>query len=345
MASFRAYVVRAVAILTMVGSIAVARRSVPSSTQSDLFAYERAPDALAPWPVLDIYLLDTEGRKLRALTNDGYSHNPSWSPDGQRILFIHDTALNSKSAETSDTHYSVELKVINRDGSNPRLLLRLETPILQAAWSPDEELVAASYSPDEWASTAKPGEPPSPPATGLFLIRLDGQGAPRLLFREGYTPAWSRDGRRIAFSSHLSNNHWAVHVANADGSKEIQLTDPGLDAGSPLWSPDGRHIAFDARVSGRNEIFTMDENGSRQRQLTTDHTWECFAPSWSPDGQRIAFYCTAVSAPCSAGRAGPNSSENKCVRRIFVTPAFDAYPTPEQLTKEDGAFPVFAPKR
>jgi dipeptidyl aminopeptidase/acylaminoacyl peptidase len=171
-------VVHAVAILTMVGSIAVARRSVPSSNQSDMIAYEHAPDALAPWPVLDVYLLDTEGRKLRALTNDGHSHNPSWSPDGQRILFIHDTAVNPKLAETSDTHYPVELQVMNRDGSNPRLLLRLETPILQAAWSPDEKSIAATYSPDEWASTAKPGEPPSPPATGLFLIPSDGRGPP-----------------------------------------------------------------------------------------------------------------------------------------------------------------------
>jgi Tol biopolymer transport system component len=345
--SFRDYVVHAVAMLTMVCVIASARLVAPSSDKTDIIVYEHSPAALAPWPVLDIYLLDTEGRKSRALTNDGHSHTPRWSPDGQRILFIHDTARHAKARETGDTefHYPFELYVMNRDGSNPRLLRRLETPILQAAWSPDDESIAATYSPKEWAGTARPGEPPSPPVTGLFLLPLDGRGTSRLLFRDGFTPAWSPDGRRLALSAHLPDNHWAVHVGNADGFKKIQLTDPSLDAGSPSWSPDGRHIAFDARVGGHTEISTMDENGSRQRQLTTDHNWECSAPSWSPDGERIAFHCSPVSSPCSAGNAGPNLNTSKCVRRVLVTPAFDPQATPLQLTKEDGAFPVFAPKK
>jgi Tol biopolymer transport system component len=289
-------------MLTMVGAIASTTLGAPSSEPTDTIVYEHAPDALAPWPVLDIYSLDTESGKSRALTNDGHSHTPSWSSDGLRILFIHDAALRGKASETADTesHYPLERCVMNRDGSNPRLLRRLETAILQAVWSPDNKSIAATYSPREWERTAKQGNPPSPPVTGLFLIPLDERSEPRLLFKEGFTPA---------------------------------------------WSPDGRHIAFDALVDGHEKISTMDENGSRQRQLTTDLDWDCSAPSWSPDGERIAFYCTAVSSPCRAGSAGPDSSENKCVRRVFVTRAFDPSATPLQLTKEDGASPVFAPKR
>lgn len=77
--SFRDYVVHAVAVLTMVGVTASARHVSPSE-QTDIIVYEHAPDAIAPWPVLDVYLLDTEGRKPRALTTDGHSHTPSWSP-------------------------------------------------------------------------------------------------------------------------------------------------------------------------------------------------------------------------------------------------------------------------
>ena len=107
--SFRDYVVHAVAVLTMVGVTASARHVSPSE-QTDIIVYEHAPDAIAPWPVLDVYLLDTEGRKPRALTTDGHSHTPSWSPDGQRILFIHDNALHAKARKTADieSHYPVE---------------------------------------------------------------------------------------------------------------------------------------------------------------------------------------------------------------------------------------------
>jgi Tol biopolymer transport system component len=334
-------VINSLATLALVGAIASARPERPSE-HTDIIVYEHAPDALAPWPVLDIYLLDAQGTKSHALTNDGHSHNPSWSGDGQRILFIHDIAAPGKWQESSesDSHHSIELYVMNRDGSNSHLLRRFEAPILQAAWSPDNKWIGATYSTKEWEDTSKPGNQPTPPAVGLFLLPADTPGTPRLLFKEAYTAAWSPDGMRLAFSARLPNNHWAVHVANVDGSREVQLTDPSINGGSPAWSPDGRHIAFDATLDGHDQIFVMDENGSEQHPLTTDYNWDCHAPSWSPDGERIAFYCSPISSPCRAGNAGPNSDENRCVRRVFVMEVFAPKATPVQLTKEDGAFPV-----
>src|SRR5579859_7454166 len=60
--------------------------------------YDHAPDGSPPWPVTDIYSMVVDGRSVKALTNDGHSHNPSWSPDGRRIVFIHDSALETKPA-------------------------------------------------------------------------------------------------------------------------------------------------------------------------------------------------------------------------------------------------------
>ena len=349
----RTWIYAMFAILVIVSVAATPRSPAPSADKPETIIYEHSPDERAPWPILDIYSLVTDSKSVRALTNDGHSHTPSVSPDGQHILFVHDAAPHTKlphhEPSETDSHHPIELYVMNRDGSNPRLIRRMETAILRATWSPDGKTIAATaaYLPEESAGVEmNAGEPPKPPVTGLFLFPLDGPGEPRLLFRDAFTPAWSPDGHRIAFSARQRGSRWAIHVANVNGSGEIELTDPTLNAGSPVWSPDGRHIAFDAFVGGHSwqEIFTMDEDGSRQRQLTTDYNWECSAPSWSHDGEKIAFYCRSVSSPCGAGVGGKSGKRGGCIRRVFMTSAFDLQAKPAQLTEHDGAFPVFAPQ-
>jgi len=341
------------AILAVV-VVAVSPIYGPSSADKlDTIVYEHAPDEHAPWPMLDIYSLDTDNKNPRPLTKDGHSHTPSWSGDGQHILFIHDGKLHTKppyhlTAET-ESHHPVELYIMNRDGSSPHLVRRFETPILQASLSPDGKMVAATaaFLPGRSAGPgAMPEDPTKQPIPGLFLFPLDGQSEPHLLFRDAFTPAWSPDGNRVAFSVHLPGSRWAVHVSQVDGSGEVQLTDPSLNASSPSWSPDGRHIAYEASTEGHGlrEIFTMDADGSRQCQLTTDYNWECSAPSWSHRGEKIAFYCRSASAPCGAGVGGHSGKPSGCVRRVFITSAFDPRQKPVQLTDQDAAFPVFAPK-
>lgn len=54
------------------------------------------------------------------LTNDGHSHTPAWSPDGRRILFVHDSTLQTKPAyreeKEFESYHSVELYVMDKDG-------------------------------------------------------------------------------------------------------------------------------------------------------------------------------------------------------------------------------------
>jgi Tol biopolymer transport system component len=348
MNSFRSREALTLTILTLVGAAASVRPDAPGHKESaGRIVYEHAPDGRAPWPIIDIYSVDTDGASVKALTNDGHSHTPSWSPDGRRILFVHDASLRTKPPYREGTefesHHPVELYAMDRDGSSPHLLRRLEEAIFSAAWSPDGKTLAVTYLPKEWRKLPSTlGEPIAP---GLFLFSADGQGEPRLLFRDAFTPAWSPDGKKLAFSARLPGSRWAVHVANADGSKEVQLTDPSLDAGSPAWSPDGKQIAFEAFLDGhrRRQIFVMDENGSGSRQLTTDANWACEHPSWSPDGKQITFFCRLASAPCAAGVGSSQLFPSGCVRRISLISPHNPQPKPTQLTEHDGAFPAFAP--
>ncbi len=333
-------------VLAGVGAAALFRGPVPAQQRGvGTIAYTHAPDGGDPWPVNDIYSIGADGSNRKILTHDGHSHDPSWSPDGRRILFIHDAALRTAPAYREEkgfeSYHPVELYVMDADGGNRHLLRRLEPVIYYAAWSPDGKTIAIACIPETWVDHPPAGGEPM--RAGLFLLPANGEGEPRLLVRGAFTPAWSPDGKRLAYSLEQPRGQWAVHVVNADGSHDVQLTDSKHTAGSPAWSPDGKSIAYDEFVErGPQQVFVMEADGSHARQLTSNPNWTCLHPSWSPDGRRLAFSCISAAAPrggiSSAGTVLP-----PCTRRLFILSMSDAESRPTEIDEHDGTFPAFAP--
>jgi len=112
-------------------------------------------------------------------------------------------------------------------------------------------------------------------ATGTSLQISDGGvGADR-------SPAWSPDGRRIAFAAERDGNT-DIYTMNTDGTDERRLTtDPGLDD-DPEWSPDGRRIAFTSEMDGNTDIWVMDADGSNKERLTSDPAIDLDPSWWAP---------------------------------------------------------------
>jgi Tol biopolymer transport system component len=112
---------------------------------------------------------------------------------------------------------------------------------------------------------------------------------------DDWTPAWSPDGKRLAFSSIRAGN-WEIFVVDvacmADPEtcpdQTTQITTDGNANILPVWSPDGSRIAFSSKASGNWDIYTMNNSGSDVRQITTDPAND-LSPAWSPDGQQVAF--------------------------------------------------------
>ena len=78
-------------------------------------------------------------------------------------------------------------------------------------------------------------------------------------------PAWSADGRRIAFAEQHRSGNWVIYSIDADGSGRRQVTDERDSSQDPSWSPDGNRIAFVAQTEGQESVAVIDADGTGRR--------------------------------------------------------------------------------
>jgi TolB protein len=142
-------------------------------------------------------------------------------------------------------------------------------------------------------------EPPGGGYCGVvYVMNADGSGQRRLTnggaptgCGQEHRPAWSPDGRRMAFVRHDPQFGISgppdIWVMNVDGTAGRRVA-RNVGWSVPAWSPDRRRIAF---VGGRGNpgLWVVNADGSGQSRLTRHAASLTSAPVWSPDGGRIAF--------------------------------------------------------
>jgi TolB protein len=106
-----------------------------------------------------------------------------------------------------------------------------------------------------------------------------------------HDPAWSPDGRSIAFAS-LREGTSHIYVMNADGTGTRRVTDSTQDDEHPSWSPDGSSILF----AREGALFVAPASGGAAHRVGKG-PGNAADPAWSPDGKLIAYDYRTPGSP------------------------------------------------
>ncbi|HMD76764.1 MAG TPA: Tol-Pal system beta propeller repeat protein TolB [Terracidiphilus sp.] len=182
-----------------------------------------------------------------------------------------------------------EIWAMDYDGQNQHAITHLGSISLSPRISPDNTRLAfASLGREGWSIRMYSLELDRPVA---FPGGTAGGG--------NFSPAWSADGSRIAFSSSRTGDP-EIWVADASGANLRRLTNfRGPDL-APTWNP--RTDAQLAWVSGRTgepQIYIMDQDGANIQRLTD--SGYAISPSWAPNGQLITFSWNRKYGPGDPG--------------------------------------------
>jgi dipeptidyl aminopeptidase/acylaminoacyl peptidase len=191
-----------------------------------------------------------------------------------------------------ETRRPSHLYLVPLAGGTPRQLTSGELSQTSPAWSPDGKTIVFEQDSTENQEVRDDTHP------ALFLLTV-ADGTTRALrtgFAQSSSPAWSPDGKTIAFvcSKGRGMENDICVIPAAGGTARNLTADWSLDPNDPTWSADGKTIYFNAETNGNVHLFSVVAAGGPVRQVTTgERTLRGF--SYSADGRSLAYTSSDIT--------------------------------------------------
>jgi len=199
------------------------------------------------------------------LTTYGNNTQPVWSSDGSKIAF------------TSDRTGNNDIWIMNSDGSSQKQITSDNASETSPAFSPDGQKIAYASNRTGELDVNK---------WNIWMVGIDGKNPTQLTKDENTAkddfPAWSPDGKKLAFASDQSGN-FDIWTIDKDGSVKTQITSSFEVETKPSWSPDGLKIAY----AKENGIYIRKVSDGEEIQISSGA--DDSNPSWSRDGTEIVY--------------------------------------------------------
>ncbi|MBI2865237.1 MAG: PD40 domain-containing protein [Chloroflexi bacterium] len=220
-------------------------------------------------------------RELRQLVREVYGIGSlSISADGKKMLTV-------STAKPGSDQMSVSVR--NAFTGTPLQLYQFD-PIVSASWGPDS------------SSLAYLALDPGIEKRSVGILPEDALGMNNIVDFMGYdyvsTPAWSPDGRFIAFWSRKvpgeGNTEYALWMTRPDGSDlktlygGVGAMTIGAFAGDVRWSPYNDKLLFNMSRGDAASAFVVERRGGNPKNLTPDYL-KVSDLLWSPSGKKIAY--------------------------------------------------------
>lgn len=310
---------RAIAPLAFVASalaIACARGNKDDVPAPPPDASLAAPLSAAPVDVSRIktFAALKGGPLARPLTASGENSDPSFSPDGGRLLFASQRRARHAHRQTYELSLKLglERRVTFHEGDNaspayaPDGRRVLYASVTDAIKDETESIRALrlKYSPAQTAgAAAELSKAPAPlPPYDLFVASATGGGIRKITDWPGaeYEARVDARGKRLAFSSDRGNRGTSrtfVYIApigseGAPKAAPTRITEEFGDEGMPSFSPDGSKLAFVRRAPdspiAHVMIVDLGRGIAKPRALTKAAALN-LSPVWHPNGKEIAF--------------------------------------------------------